>query len=434
MRLEGRLGALSERPFRLLWFGRTASLVGDALIPVALAFAVIDIGGGASALGVVFASYALSRVLFILVGGVWADRLPRRAVMVVCDVVRVALQGFIAIALLTGSMEVWMFVVTQFVAGAATAFFGPASSAVVPETISNTRLQQANALLNVSESATAVFGPAAAGLIVALASPGWAFAVDAGTYAASACFLVLLPLARRERPAGGRFFADLAEGAREAWARGWMRAGFGLAAVGNLGIATFMVLGPVIAEEDLGGAAAWGVILTGGAVGGVLGGLIAYRVRPRRPIMTSFIVWSLGALPPLALLPPAPAALVAVANALFVLGIVLGNVIYETVVQREIPADRLSRVTSFDWMVSIVFQPLGFVLAGPVAAAVGREATLLGAAALVIICCAGGVAVPSVRALRAPAADLGGLGAEAQDVRAMPVRPSEMTDRDATKT
>ena len=402
VRLRNALGALSERPFRLLWLGRTSSFVGDALVPVALAFAVIEVGGGASALGIVFASYTVSRVLFILAGGVWADRLPRRAVMVTCDLLRVGLQGFVAVALLTGSMELWMFVVTQFVAGAATAFFGPASSGVVPETISNARLQQANALLSFSESATQVFGPAIAGVIVATAEPGWVFALDAASYALSAVFLAGLPLTRQIEAKQRRFFADLREGAREAWSRGWMRAGFGLAAIGNLGIATFVVLGPVTAEEQLGGAAAWGVIVTGGAIGGLVGGLAAYRLRPRRPIMTSFIAWSLGALPPLALLPPAPALVIAAANGLFVFGIIVGNVLYETVLQREIPRDRLSRVSSFDWMVSLVFQPVGFALAGPVADAVGREVTLLGACALVIVCCAGGIAVPSVRNVRVP--------------------------------
>ena len=401
----GRFGALEERPFRLLWLGQTTSSIGDALIAVGLAFAVLDIGGGASELGIVFASFTLSRVLFILVGGVWADRLPRRLVMLTCDVVRTANQAFIAVALLTGAMEVWMFVVTSFVSGAATAFFGPASSGLVPETVSDARLQQANALLNFSQSATNVFGPATAGLIVALAGPGWVFTVDAVTYAVSAAFLAALPLARRERPPRQRFLGELAEGLREGWARGWMRAGFLLAAVGNLGIATFMVLGPVIAEEELGGAASWGVILTGGAVGGLLGGVVAYRLRPARPIATAFVAWSLASLPPLALLPPLPAIGVSLANGLFVFGIVLGNVLYETVVQREIPPEKLSRVSSFDWMVSLVFMPVGQALAGPVATVVGVEATLIAAAALVLTCCTAGIAVPSVRALRASPAD-----------------------------
>jgi MFS family permease len=402
MRGRELLGALAERPFRLLWLGQTTSHVGDALIPVALAFAVIGIGGGASGLGLVLASFTLSRVVFILVGGVWADRLPRRLVMLTCDVVRAVVQALVAAALFADAMQLWMFVVASAIGGAATAFFGPASTGLVPETISDARLQQANALLNLSQSATNIFGPALSGALVALAGPGWVFAVDSASYVASTVFLVALRLGKAERPPRERFLSELADGMREAWSRGWMRAGFLLAASANLGLAPFFVLGPIIADEELGGAAAWGGILTGGAIGGLLGGVIAYRLRPKRPIMVSFLVWSLGCLPPLALLPPAPALVIAVANGLFIFGIFLGNTIYETVLQREIPPARLSRVSSFDWMVSIVFMPLGYAIVGPVAATIGREPTLLAAAALIIGSAAAGVATPSVRALRGP--------------------------------
>ncbi len=401
MRQLQSLGALGERPFRLLWLGQTTSRLGDALTGVALAFAVLDIGGSASALGVVLASFVGARAAFILVGGVWADRLPRRLVMLTCDGVRAVVQGTVAIALLTDAMEVWMFVVAATIAGAATAFFGPASTGLVPETISPARLQQANALLSFSQSATEVLGPALAGLLVAATSPGWVFAVDAASYAVSAVFLALLPLVPRELPARSRFLSDLGDGMREAWSRGWMRAGFLLPAVGNLGIAPFVVLGPVVAKEELGGAAAWGAILTGGAIVGLLAGLVGLRFKPLRPILAAFALWTLGALPALALLPPAPALVIAVANGLFIFGVVLGNVLYETVVQREIPAERLSRVSSFDWAISIVVMPIGLALAGPVADAIGTDATLVAGAVLIVVSAGSGMAVPSVRALRA---------------------------------
>lgn len=374
---------------------------------VALAFAVLEIGGSATALGVVLAAFLGARAAFILVGGVWADRLPRRVVMLTCDVVRALAQGLTAAALFTDVMEVWMFVAGAAIAGAATAFFGPASTGLVPEIVSPGRLQQANSLLSFSQSGTEVLGPALAGVLVAASEPGWVFALDAASYAASAVFLGLLPLSRRDLPARQRFLADLSDGMREAWSRGWMRAGFLLPAVGNLGIAPFLVLGPVIAQEDLGGAAAWGVILTVGAVGGLLAGLVGLRYRPNRPILAAFALWTLGALPALALLPPAPAAVIAVANGLFIFGVVLGNVLYETIVQREIPAERLSRVSSFDWAVSIVIMPIGLALAGPVAEAIGRDATLVLGAAFVAGSASVGMAVPSVRAMRAASPNVG---------------------------
>jgi MFS family permease len=166
-RSVSRLGALQEAQFRLLWLGQTASAVGDSLVFVALPFAVLQTGGGATELGLVLAAFTLARAGFIVVGGVWADRLPRRFVMLTCDAVRAVVNAFVAVALLTGAMEVWMFVVSSTLFGAAQAFFGPASTGLVPSTISRDHLQQANALLQLSQSITNVFGPAVSGVLVA---------------------------------------------------------------------------------------------------------------------------------------------------------------------------------------------------------------------------------------------------------------------------
>ena len=151
--LGSTLGALHERPFRLLWLGQSASAIGDSLIPVALAFAVLsDLDGTAGELGLVLASFTVSRVLFILVGGVWADRLPRRLVMLVCDGVRAGTQGLVAVGLLMGVLEVWMLAGASALAGGAAAFFGPASTGLIPQTVSRARLQQANAHSETSRS------------------------------------------------------------------------------------------------------------------------------------------------------------------------------------------------------------------------------------------------------------------------------------------
>lgn len=397
----GRIGALSEPRFRLLWLGQTTSAIGDALVPLALTFAVIGIGGGASGLGLVLAAFTLARVSFILVGGVWADRLPRRAVMIACDLIRAAVDAFTAVALLTGAMELWMFVVTAATFGAASAFFGPASTGLVPQTVSEDRLQQANALLALTRQSTQIFGPAASGVLVVLASPGWVFAIDAVSFVASAAFLSALRLPALPPPPRQRFLADLADGWREAWSRGWLRAGFLAAAAANVGIATFTVLGPIIAEEELGGAASWSVVLTGGAIGGVTGGTLALRWRPERPLVWCFVAWSFGVLPALALVPPLPALAIGFAFGAFVLGIQYGNAVWESVLQREVPAERLSRVGAIDWTISLVFMPLGQMLAGPLSDALGREATLAGAAALIAVSCAAGLLAPSVSAVRA---------------------------------
>ena len=395
--MVSRLGALVEPQFRLLWLGQTTSAIGDSVIYVALPFAVIQIGGGASELGLVLASFTLARTGFIVVGGVWADRLPRRLVMLTCDGIRAAVQVFVAVALLTGVMEVWMFVVTSAIFGAAQAFFTPASTGLVPETISGARLQQANALLKISEGAAQIAGPALSGLLIAAFEPGVVYAIDAASFAASAIFLARLRLHPREPSPRQNFLADFLDGAREAWSHVWLRVGFLAAAVANVGIGIMFVLGPLIADAELGGAAAWGIVLTGGAIGGLLGGLLALRFRPRRPVPLSLVAWSLGAIPLLALVPPLPALVIALGSGLFAAGIVFGNAIWETLQQREIPNERLSRVNSFDWMVSLIFMPVGQALAGPLADLVGEEAVLVGAALLIAVPCLAALPLRGVR-------------------------------------
>ena len=402
MRVGDYFAPLHERPFRLLWLGRTASSVGDALIPVALAFAVLDIGAGVTGLGFVLASFTVGRAAFIVIGGVWSDRLPRRAVMIVSDIIRFAVDAFTAVALLTGEMRLWMFLVTAGVFGSASAFFGPASTGLVPQTISAQRLQQANALLSFSQTATYVFGPAVSGLIVTATNPGWVFAIDAVSFLASAAFLLALNLPAHVRPAAQHFFHEVAEGWQEIRSRKWLWTSFIAFAIGNIGIGPFFVLGPLIAKDHLGGAQAWGLILTGGAIGGVAGSVLAYRLQPGRPLLACFCAWLLASLPTLALVPPLPAIVIAVANATFSLGIVFGNALWETVLQREIPLDKLSRVGSIDWMVSLVFVPVGNALAGPFANWFGFRTTLLIAAGLLIGADAGLLLlVPDVRNFRA---------------------------------
>lgn len=402
MSVKKRTAALADHRFRRLWLGYTTSSIGDALVPIALAFAVFQIGGRAAALGLVLAAYSVGQVAFILVGGVWADRLPRRLVMLSCDAIRALIDAFIAAALLTGRMEVWMFVVAGTLFGAASGFFLPASTGLVPQTVSRAMLQEANALLSLSRSLVRIGGPALSGLIITVAAPGWVFAIDALSFVGSAAFLAALRVTATEPRSHGRFLSELAEGARDAWSRGWLRAGFLLSGVINLGLGVFFVLGPVVSERDLGGAAAWGVILTSGSIGGAIGGVLALRVRLARPLVGAFVAWSLPSLLLLALVPPLPTVGVAVANVLFLLGVAFGDAMFITTMQREISPQRLSRVDSFDWLVSRAFVPLGQVAAGPAANAVGIDVVLVGSAVLVVASCVVGVATRSVREMHGP--------------------------------
>lgn len=398
----GRLGALAEPQFRLLWIGQTASAAGDALIFVAVAFAVLQVSGSAADLGIVFAAFTVSNVALVLAGGVWADRLPRQLVMVACDIVRGVAELLIALLLIAGAAQVWHIAVGAAVIGGAGAFFGPASQGLIPQTVSAGRLQQANALIGLSRNGTRIFGPPIAGALIAVFGVGLVFLVDAATFVVSAVSLLLLrPVPRETPPAEPQpFLAELASGWREVTARPWIVAAICTFAVSNMASAPFIILGPVVAQDHLGGAAAWGLILTGGGIGGVIGGILALRLHPRRPLMTGFMIMAATSLPALALVGPLPVLLIAGASMLSLVAIELANTWWFTMLQQHVPEHARSRVSSYDWLVSLVFQPLGFLLAGPLAAWIGLTATLIGAAVVGLLANYGVLVVRAVREVR----------------------------------
>jgi MFS family permease len=399
---RGRLGALEERPFRLLWIGQTTSALGDALVGVALAFAVLELGGSATDLGLVFAARTVSSVTFVLVGGVWADRLPRRAVMLAADAVRTLVQAALAALLLSGAAEIWHLGVAGFASGAASAFFIPAAVGLVPDTVPGERLQEANALMALSRNAVEIGGPALAGVLVAVVGPGWVFAFDAFSYAASTLTLLALRVA-----AGAAlelrqsFLADLRDGWREIASRTWLWVSLVADSVANVGMACFYVLGPVVAARELGGSEDWGAIVAAGAIGGTLGSALALRWRPQRPLLAVYALLFLATLQLLALVPPLPTPLVAGASVLAYVAIGFSGTVWDTAVQQHVPRAALSRVSSIDWMVSLVFRPAAYALVGPAVLVAGLDAVLVGAAVLLAAAAAAALSVPSVRGLRA---------------------------------
>ncbi|HEX6655842.1 MAG TPA: MFS transporter, partial [Candidatus Limnocylindria bacterium] len=220
--LRSATDALSERQFRLLWIGQTGSAIGDSLVGVALAFAVLQLTGSAGDLGLVFAAFALPRVILTLVGGVWSDRLPRQQVMVACDLVRAGTQAVVSSLLITGNAQVWHLIVLALVMGGADAFFTPASTGLMPEIVSPGRVQQANALRSLSQSGAHIVGPLLSGVIVATIGTGWAFALDGLSFLVSAGFLLAMRVPPRVAPARRAFVTELAEGWREVVSRSWV--------------------------------------------------------------------------------------------------------------------------------------------------------------------------------------------------------------------
>ncbi|HEY6761484.1 MAG TPA: MFS transporter [Baekduia sp.] len=400
-RLPDSLDVLRGRDFRLLFSGQAVSVLGDRMVAVALAFAVLEVGGSTADVGLVLAAGVFPLLGTVLVGGVVADRVSRRAVMVVADLVRVASQGTMAALLIGGVAEVWMLALLAGVTGAATGFFSPASTGLLTEVVPAERLQPANALRSSAVSMGEIVGPLAAGVLVAAAGAGWAIAADAATFAVSAACLLLLRVPARAVARSTSFVADLREGWVAFRSRRWVWAVVAYFAIANLLWGAWSALGPVVAARDLGGAAAWGTVLAAMGVGALLGSLLATQVNPRRPLVFVALMDGLFALPLGFLAAAPPVALLACGALLAGAGMMLAISVWESTLQRHVPGESLSRVSSYDWFGSLAFSPLGLAIWGPVAAAIGISVSLWLAFGLSVAAIAALLSVPDVRHLPA---------------------------------
>jgi predicted MFS family arabinose efflux permease len=339
---------------------------------------------------------------FLLFGGVLADRFPRRRVMIAADLARFASQGTAALLLLTGTAEIWHLIVVQVVRGAAASVFDPAITGLIPETVSSERLQQANALRVVARSAAMLAGPATAGLIVTAAGPGWALGVDAVTFAVSAALLALMRAAalREGAPVSG-IFAQLLEGWREFSSRTWLWVMVVQSLVFHmLVVAPVFTLGVIIAARELGGAGAWSAILVAFGAGSLAGGAIAMHIRPRRPLVTAMLAMT-GVAPHVALLAASAPAVAVIATApLGGIALALFATLWDTTLQREVPAHVLSRVSAYEWLGSIAGFPLGYAIVGPLALVFGVHGALWLSVAVLLAATMVVVAMPSVRSVR----------------------------------
>jgi MFS family permease len=374
--------ALAVRNFRLLFLGQAVSLLGDGMVPVALAFAVLEITDSPSALGLVLAARLIPTVLLLLAAGVIADRIPRRTVMVVSDLARMLSHGAMAALLLSGAAEVWSLALLAAANGAATAFFQPASTALVPMTVGPQLLQQANALRGLAQSGGFILGPAIAGLLVATAGAGVALAVDAATFGVSALFLLALRVPDVVPPPVRPFVAELRDGWREFRARDWVWGIVLGASVANMLAAGYQVLGPIVADRELGGAGAWAAIATCFGIGSLAGGLLVLRRPVARPLLVGTLAVMFWPVTWVLLAIPAPTAVIAGGALLGGAGLMVFNALWEATLQAQIPAESLSRVSAYDWLGSLALNPIGAALVGSIAAGLGVAETLLLCAAL----------------------------------------------------
>lgn len=391
---------LHERSFARYLAAVTVSTLGSGMAMVALAFAVLEFGGAID-LGIVLLAREIPIVVLLLLGGVFADRIPRRTIIVGSDLVKGAAQVATAIVLFSGTANVWTIAVLQGVFGAAAAFSRPATVGLVKDAVSDAHLQEANALVGLSYSVVSIAGPAIGALIVAAGSPAWAIAIDSVTFFASAALTASMRLIPTVRTASASILGDLRDGWREFVQRSWavaMVASFGLFQLTYF--PALLVLGPLVAKEQLGGAGAWGAILAIESAGAVFGGMFALRLRVKRPLVACQLLVLPAGLLLAALAVPLPLIALAVVSFVNGVGFALGNTLWFTALQRNVPEHALSRISSFDWLGSVALNPIGYALIGPLAAAIGTSQTLVVAAVLNIAVCVSVVLVPSVRSIR----------------------------------
>ncbi len=396
------LRPLRIRDFALLFGGTTVSLFGDGIYLVAIAWQVYELSNAPTALSIVGVAWTLPMVLFLLVGGVLGDRFDRRRLMIAGDALRALAIGAIAALALADALELWQVVALVGVYGAGEAIFAPNFQAVVPDVVPQHLLVEANSLQQLAEPVAFRFiGPAIGGALIAALGTGVAFAADAATFVVSMVCIGLmapLPAARGDSRASVR--EDIREGLRFVRSQAWLWATFLSAALTLLlFLGPFEVLVPYIVKNELGGGAdALGIILGASGVGAIVSGLIVgQRGIGRRFVLWAYLGWTVSVfcLVGYALATTAwQAVLIG-----FVSGIAftVGNIIWVTLMHRYVPTHLLGRVSALDWLVSIGLTPISFALAGPLAEAVGAEATLIGAGVLAAIASAAFLAVPGIR-------------------------------------
>ena len=404
MKIKESFSALADRRFAWYFAARTVSTAGSAMVPVALAFAVLHIDQSAGALAQVLGVRTLAMVIFLLVGGVIADRFPRIVVLQVSHALTLLTQGVAAALIISGHATLTQLTILEGVNGAVSAFTMPAMMGVVPLVVDRSRLQQANALLSFSRSGLAIIGPALAGALVVGVGPGWALAADAFAYAVAIVCLTQIRLPRRrgeQRAARLSMVRELREGWSEFARREWLWVivlVFGLTNAIHAGV--IGVLGPLIAAStEVIGEAGWGLVLSAEAVGTVLMTLVMLRLRLAHPLRAGIIAISVLAVP-MALLGLAP-ALVPVAIGFFLAGaaVEVFSVGWSTALHEHIPLSVLSRVSSYDALGSFVAIPIGTFLDGWLASHVDVEALLVVSAAVYAVISLAALLSRSVREL-----------------------------------
>ncbi|WP_431040741.1 MFS transporter [Streptomyces sp. P1-3] len=421
-RTGGTPGRPNRRPRRPAWAGRNYTLLTAAAVVtglgssgalVAAAFAVLEAGGDGGDVGLVAAARTAPLVVFLLIGGAIADRVPRHRVMVAANALNCLSQAAFAVLVLTGAAELWQMAALSALGGTAQAFFSPAAEGMLLSSVTGEQAGRAFAWFRMGTQSANIGGAALGGALIAAFGAGWVLAVDAAAFAFAAALRAFLDVSHvpRREPGGG-MLRDLRDGWREFAGRPWLWGIVVQFSVVNAVVgAADSVYGPLVAEERLGGARSWGLVLAAFGAGTVLGGLVMTRWRPRRLLLVGTLCVFPLALPSAALAVPLP--LPALAAVMLVSGAAIEafGVSWMTALHQEIPEEKLSRVSAYDWFGSLSLLPLATALAGPAESAFGRTAALWGCSVLIVALTAAVLTVPDVRRLtrrQPPSAAKGG--------------------------
>lgn len=385
--------------FWIFLSARTVSVLGSAFGPIALAFGVLSLPGTTTAtLGLVLAAQGVPQLALLLLGGVIGDRFPRNLVLVVAEVVSGLAYAGLATMLLTGYAPIALLCAAAFVAGAASALLLPSLTGTVADLVPADSLQRANGQLRLGTNSARIAGVVAAGAVVVWLGPGVALIVDAATYFVAAALLSVLRLPGAAVAGRRDLLGDLRTGWQEFSSRSWLWSTVIAAAMINAAsTAAFGVLGPALAKDRLGGALAWSLVLAGYSVGMLAGVVVAIRFKPRRPLPTAVLFAPLLALPLLALGFRAPLPVIVLAAVCAGVATDIFGVLWDTTMQTEVPANALSRVSSYEYLVSLSLKPVGAVVAGLIAAELGPAAGLLLFGGLIVLAAAGALTQPAVR-------------------------------------
>ncbi|MFE2524119.1 MFS transporter [Streptomyces sp. NPDC059382] len=412
---------------RPAWAGRNYSLLTAAAVVtnlgshgalIAASFAVIQTGGSPGDVGLVAAARTLPLVLFLLIGGAIADRLPRHRVMVGANALNCVSQAAFAVIVLTGHPQLWQMMLLTALCGTGTAFFNPAAEGMLLSTVSGPHANRAFALFRMAMNGAGIGGAALGGALIAAMGPGWVLAVDAAAFAVAGALRAFLDVGHiPDRVPGGGLLSDLREGWVEFKTRPWLwsivlQFSVVVAVVG----AAEAVYGPLVARDRLGGAAPWGLALAFFGVGTIAGAFLMMAWKPRRLLLVGTLCVFPLALPSAGLAIPLPVWALCLVMLVSGLAIEVFGVNWMTTMHQEIPEEKFSRVSAYDWFGSVSMLPLATALAGPVESAVGRTSALWGCAALVILGTGLVLLVPDVRRMTRKSAK------EAPDVHAEPAR------------